>query len=438
MSGERHPPGPPDPAGSDAVEPTQAGAPDPERHARTPGVPLEEAWGRQFVRELTGGTALLTVLSVLLALLLGAVLIAVSDPRVQDAGAYFFSRPGDTFSAAWESVSNAYSAMFRGSIIDFTEYSIGRALRPLGETLTNATPLIAAGLSVALAFRTGLFNIGAEGQIIVGAILAAYVGFTWDLPIAVHLLLGVLAGMLGGAIWGGIAGFVKAKTGAHEVITTIMLNYVARFLILYLLTTSLFQRPGASNPISPPIVESAQLPRLLGASSRLHLGFILVLLAAVFVWWLLSRSTVGFQFRAVGANPHAARTAGMSVERSYTNVMLIAGALAGLAGVAQVLGTERVLTTGISSGFGFDAITVALLGRASPWGTVAAGTLFGALRAGGVTMQAGTGTPIDIVLVVQSLVVLFIAAPPLVRSVFRIRVAGVGSPVGELSKGWKT
>jgi general nucleoside transport system permease protein len=427
VSDERQPPSPDEP---------EPAAGDGGGHARVPSETQDEVWTRRFVRELTRGSALLTVLSVVLALLLGAVLIAVSDPDVQDTASYLFSRPGDTFSAAWDSVSSAYSAMFRGSIINLSEYNIGRALRPMGETLTIATPLIAAGLSVALAFRTGLFNIGAEGQIIVGAILAAYVGFTWDLPLAIHLILGVLAGMIGGAIWGGIAGLLKARTGAHEVITTIMLNYVARFLILYLLTTSLFQRPGASNPISPPIVESAQLPRLLGSSSRLHLGFILVLLAAVFVWWLLSRSTIGFQFRAVGANPHAARTAGMSVERSYTFVMLIAGALAGLAGVAQVLGTERVLTTGISSGFGFDAITVALLGRASPWGTVAAGILFGALRAGGVTMQAGTGTPIDIVLVVQSLVVLFIAAPPLVRAIFRIRVAGPGGPVGELSKGW--
>jgi general nucleoside transport system permease protein len=397
---------------------------------------VEESWTRRLIREMTSGSVMLTILSVVLALAIGAVLIAISDPDVQEAAAYFFAQPSDTFQAAWESVSSAYSAMFSGSIIDFGEYSVSRALRPFGETLTNSIPLIAAGLSVALAFRTGLFNIGAEGQIILGAIFAAYVGFAWDLPIGIHLLLGVLAGMLGGAIWGGIAGILKARTGAHEVITTIMLNYIARFLILFLLTTSVFQRPGASNPISPPIDESAQLPRLLGSGTRLHLGFILVLLAAVFVWWLLSRSTLGFQFRAVGANPHAARTAGMSVERSYTTVMLIAGALAGLAGVSQVLGTERVLTTGISSGFGFDAITVALLGRATPAGTVAAGILFGALRAGGVRMQAGTGTPIDIILVVQSLIVLFIAAPPLVRAIFRIKVAAVKSPVADLQKGW--
>ena len=382
-----------------------------------------------------GGNVLISLLSVVLALLIGAVLIAVSDPDVRAAASYFFSRPGDTLSAIWDSTAGAYAALFNGSVVDVSEYTVGRALRPSFETLLNATPLIAGGLSVALAFRAGLFNIGAEGQIIVAGIFAAYVGFAWNLPVGLHVLVGIVAGMVGGALWGGIAGYLKARTGAHEVITTIMLNYVARFLLAYLLSTVAFQRPGRSDPISPIVADSAQLPRLLTTGQRLHAGLLLVLLAAVFVWWLLGRSTIGFRFRAVGANAHAARTAGISVERSYTSVMLIAGALAGLAGVSQVLGTERVLTTGVSSGFGFDAITVALLGRNTPLGTVLAGLLFGALRAGGVAMQAQTGTPIDIVLVLQSLIVLFIAAPPLVRSVFRIK-SKAGTSVGQLSKGW--
>lgn len=392
-----------------------------------------ESRSQQFVRELTTGNAMVTFLALILALIAGAVLIAVSDPEVQDSAGYFFSRPGDTFAAAWDSVSGAYSALFTGSIIDFGEYTVGRALRPLAETLTNAAPLIAAGLGFGLAFRAGLFNIGAEGQIIFAAVFAGYVGFGTDLPVGIHLIAGVAAGMLGGALWGGIVGVLKARTGAHEVIVTIMLNYIARFFIAFLLTTSVFQRSGASNPVSPTVAEHAELPRL--SDTRLHLGFVLVLVAAVFVWWLLSRSTLGFELRAVGANPHAARTAGMSVGRAYVVVMLIAGALSGLAAVMQVLGTERYLTTGVSAGLGFDAITVSLLGRTNPWGTVAAGLLFGALRAGGVTMQAGTGTPIDIILVIQSLIVLFIAAPPLVRAVFRVRVRDAGLVRGQ-AKGW--
>jgi simple sugar transport system permease protein len=377
---------------------------------------------------------MVTVLSVVLALLVGALLIIVSDPRVQDAASYFFSRPGDTFSAAWQSASSAYAALFQGSLINFQEYSIGRALRPFAETLTYATPLIAAGLAVALPFRAGLFNIGAEGQIVLGAIFAGYVGFAIDLPIVVHVAVAIAAGLIGGAIWAGIAGVLKAKTGAHEVIVTIMLNNVARFLIVYLLATSAFQRPGRADPISPFVHESAELPRFFGGT-RLHAGFLLAILAAVFVWWLLERSTLGFRLRAVGHNPNAATTAGMSVTGTYTAVFLIAGALAGLAGASLALGTERHLTPGISGGLGFDAITVALLGRSNPWGTIAAGILFGALRAGGVTMQARTGTPIDIVLVVQALIVLFIAAPPLVRAIFRIKVRAP-EPVTTAAKGW--
>ncbi|HEX6337007.1 MAG TPA: ABC transporter permease [Jiangellaceae bacterium] len=390
--------------------------------------------GQRFWRELTTGSAMVTLLSVVLALVIGAILIIVSDPRVLDAASYFFSRPGDTFSAAWRSVSSAYAALFQGSLINFQEYSIGRALRPFAETLTYATPLIAAGLAVALPFRAGLFNIGAEGQIILGAIFAGYIGFAIDLPIVVHVAVAVAAGLIGGAIWAGIAGVLKAKTGAHEVIVTIMLNNIARFLIVYLLATSAFQRPGRADPISPFVYESAELPRVF-EGTRLHVGFLLAILAAVFVWWLLERSTLGFRLRAVGHNPHAATTAGMSVTGTYTAVFLIAGALAGLAGASLALGTERHLTPGISGGLGFDAITVALLGRSNPWGTIAAGILFGALRAGGVTMQARTGTPIDIVLVLQALIVLFIAAPPLVRAIFRIKIRAP-EPVTTAAKGW--
>ncbi|WP_219632994.1 ABC transporter permease [Haloechinothrix aidingensis] len=404
----------------------------------TPGgeqPPQEPSVSHRLWRELTTGNAMLTVLSVVLALAIGGLLIILSDPRVQQAAGYFADRPSDTFATAWQSVSSAYAAMFRGSLVDFGEYSVVRAVRPLAATLTNATPLIAAGLAVAIAFRTGLLNIGAEGQIILGAIGAGYIGFTMDLPVVVHLVVAVLGGVLAGAVWGGIAGFLKARTGAHEVIVTIMLNYIARFLLAYLLTIAAFRRAGRSDPISPYVAESAQLPRLF-EGARLHLGFLLALLAAAVVWWLLTRSTIGFRLRAVGFNPHAATTAGMSVARSYTLAMCIAGGLAGLAGASQVLGTERFLSSGISGGLGFDAITVALLGRANPWGTVAAGLLFGALRAGAVTMQAETGTPIDIVLVVQSLIVLFIAAPPLVRAIFRIRVRsrGLGAPE---AKGWE-
>jgi ABC-type uncharacterized transport system permease subunit len=285
------------------------------------------------------------------------------------------------------------------------------------ETMTVATPLICAALGVALAFRAGLFNIGAQGQVIISATAASYAGFAWHLPPVVHLIVVIAMGIVGGALWGAIAGILKARTGAHEVIVTIMLNYIALFFLDFLLNTPAFRRPGESTPISPRIDESATYPPLI-PGSRLHFGFIVVVLLTIAVWWLLNRSTIGFEFRAVGANPAAARTAGVKVPLAMILAMAFAGALAGFGGVAQVAGTEKVLTGGIAAQIGFDSITVALLGRSTPWGTFFAGLLFGAFRAGAVQMQIQTGTPIDIVLVVQSLIVLFIAAPPLIRSIF--------------------
>ncbi|MBQ1444236.1 MAG: ABC transporter permease [Renibacterium sp.] len=366
------------------------------------------------LKQIFSGNALVSVLAIVLAVVIGGILMAVTNPKVGVAAGYFFSRPSDLISE----VLKPYTALVQGSIFNWAGADFAAKIYPITETLTVATPLICAGLGVALAFRAGLFNIGAQGQIILGALFGAYVGFTWHLPWGLHLLLVIVAGLVGGAVWGGVVGLLKARTGAHEVIVTIMLNYVANFLLMYLLTLPAFQRPGSTNPISPFLDGTALFPLLLGPQFRLHAGFLLAIVATVFVWWLLNRSTVGFEFRAVGANPKAARTAGISVSRSVILVMAIAGALAGLAGVAQVSGTEKYISGGVAASIGFDAITVALLGRSTPWGTFFAGLLFGAFRAGGVVMQAQTGTPIDIVLVIQSLIVLFIAAPPLVRAVF--------------------
>jgi len=407
--------------------------PAPPAPQATPEPPSQAPAPKQ--RSALWDTVLTTALSFVLALAIGAVLIAVSDPDVTEAAGYFFSRPADTLAAVWESVSSAYIALFEGSVVNLGADSFQQAVRPLTETLTVASPLIAAGLAVALAFKAGMFNIGANGQLIAGAILAGYVGFTWTgLPVGLHMIVATLAGLLGGSIWGGIVGLLKARTGAHEVIVTIMMNFIALNLLAYLLRQPAFQRAGRNDPISPFVADSASYPLLLGSWSRLHLGFVLALLAALIVWWLLNRSVAGFRFRAVGANPSAARTFGINVELQYFLVMAIAGSLAGLAGSIQVLGTEQALTLSIAGSIGFDAITVALLGRGSPLGTVLAGILFGGLRAGGVVMQARTGTPIDIVLVVQSLIVLFVAAPPLIRKVFRLNVGSSGGL--QISKGW--
>ena len=417
------------------AEPTEPTGPEepqqPEQRERPRGRGLWSSFR-------SGNTAVVTLLAFVVAMVIGAVLIALADPDTQAASKYFFSYPWDTFTAAGRAIGNAYLSLFEGAIFDPRTASHGTVsgiLGPLSETLVNATPLILGGLSVGLAFRAGLFNIGGQGQVILGAIFAGYVGFAWDLPVVLHLVVGVLAGILGGALWGGIAGLLKARTGAHEVITTIMLNYVALFLLAYLLSVKGFQRPPYGQAISNVVKDNARLPHLLGGNLRVHAGLLVALAAAYGVHWLLNRSTLGFQLRAVGANQFAARTAGMSVERSYIIVMVLAGALSGLAGVSQILGTNPAITQDIDAGIGFDAITVALLGRGRSGGIVLAGLLFGALHAGGVQMQSSTGTPIDLVVVIQSLIVLFIAAPAVIRAIFRLR-SSAGGVGGQLAKGW--
>ncbi len=409
--------------------PTQGQMPPLSEPGQLPTAEIEPpSRAHQVLREIVTGNALISVLAVLLALVVGAILIAATDKDVQVAAGYFFSRPGDTIAAIWKSASGAYSALFQGSIYNVNRPDFATAIRPLTETLTFATPLIAAGLGVALAFRVGLFNIGGRGQMLVAAGASGYVGFAWPLPAGIHLVVAVVAGLLAGAIWGGIVGLLKARTGAHEVIVTIMLNYVAFYLISFLLRTQgALQAPGSTNPKSAAMLPTAVFPRLFGPEYSLHVGFILAIIATIFVWYLINRSNLGFQFRAVGENPSAAKVAGINVKKIYVYAMLLSGSLVGLAGVAQVLGTVTTgFSAGIDAGIGFDAITVALLGRSKPIGVFFAGVLFGALKAGGYSMQAAQGVPIDIVLVVQSLIVLFIAAPPLVRAIFHLPSPGSG------------
>jgi simple sugar transport system permease protein len=405
---------------TESIEPGQSPAVRPDDLQPDAAEPRSRFTG--VLREITTGGAAISLFAVILALIAGAVLIALTDQNVQTAAGYFFSRPGDTFSAIWDSVSGAYVSLFQGSVFNFRRPGFANGIRPFIATLTFATPLIAAGLGVAIGFRAGLFNIGGRGQMLVAAALAGWIGYSFDLPAGIHLVVALAAGMAGAAIWSGLAGFLRATTGAHEVITTIMLNYVAFYFLSYLLRhQGLLQAPGSNNPKSPPMNQTAIFPPLLGPQYSLTIGFLFVIAATVFAWWLLNRSNLGFQFRALGENPSAARVAGINVKRMYVYVMLIGGALVGLAGANQVQGViTSGVTAGIDAGIGFDAITVALLGRSRPWGVFAAGILFGAFKAGGFSMQAAQGIPVDIVLVVQSLIVLFIAAPPLVRAVFRL------------------
>jgi ABC-type uncharacterized transport system permease subunit len=388
--------------------------------------------------------AILPLLAILTAFLIGALVIIFSDPETLKL---FATDPLAAVQRAISQVIAAYSALITGALgspaqilealASGDQKQIVQAFVPISETILNATPLIFTGLSVALGFRSGLFNIGAEGQLYVGAIFATFVGFSiTGLPIYIHLPLAVVAGFIGGGLWGFIPGFLKARTGAHEVIVTIMLNYIAYRLLDWVLKTDVFQREGRNDPISKIVQDTAAFPQFFADPAlRANYSTILALAAAVAVSWLLFRSVRGFEFRAVGLNPGAARYGGMNIGRTIILTMIICGGLAGLAGTTQVLGPSRTLTPGFSPGWGFDGIAVALIGGSRPLGVVLAAFLFGALRAGATPMQAATGIPIDLVVVIQALVIMFVAAPALVRGIYRYRVDTVtGTEV--FAKGW--
>ncbi|WP_433531417.1 ABC transporter permease [Micromonospora sp. CA-263727] len=394
--------------------------------------------GRLFLDNLWAANSFtVTLLSLVLAMIVGAVLIIISDPDVLATYAYFTARPADAINASWTLVSEAYANLFKGSVFDPAATTLHAALSPISETLTYTAPLVFTGLSVALAFRGGLFNIGAQGQATMGVILAALAGFLLPLPPGLHLLVAVLAGAVGGAIWGFIPGILKARAGAHEVINTIMLNYVAVYFLTWLIVQNGVQDPNRTDAISRPVDASAQLPRLFGDNLRAHAGILLAVLATWAVAWLLNRSTLGFELRAVGANPDAARTAGISVTRTYVLIMVFAGVLAGLGGSQMVLGTTAAaLTPLVVAQIGFDGILVALLGRVKPWGVALAALLFGALQAGGNRMQSYSGISLELVTVLQALIVIFIAAPALVKAIFQLRAARAARLQTSLAKGW--
>jgi ABC-type uncharacterized transport system permease subunit len=381
--------------------------------------PNDSHWPRRL------SNARLTFLAILSALIVGALIIAISDIDKVKSG---------DIGGMLTTVKESYIALGEGAF---------GSVRGWSETITAATPLIFAGLSVAIAFKAGLFNIGASGQMLAGGMAAVWVAFTVELTPVLHVLLCVTAAAVAGAAWGGLVGLLKARTGAHEVITTIMLNYVAASLTLWLLKTTAFQRPGRGDPISKEIKDSSRLPYLFGflhkssLELRAHAGFILALLIAGFVWWLLTKSKIGFQFRTLGANADAARYAGMNPGRLTTGAMMLAGAFAGLGGSSEILGgvTQGRATVGFAGDIGFDAIAVALLGRSSPIGTTFAALLFGALKAGGDQMQSETNVPVDLVLVIRALIVLFIAAPALTRLIWRLKDTD-GDGGTQLFRGW--
>ena len=404
--------------------------------------PAPSRWSRFFHWMVEANVVMVTALAIFSGLFVGAILIIVTQANVLHAWSELFSHPGTTASVTFFTVGDAYRDLFTGSLGD--PFVIGHAIRtgqgwtaaltPISETLLYASPLCVAGLGVGLGFRTGMFNIGGQGQLIAGAMAASYVGFEVNPPAIIHVPLCILAGFVGGSLAGFIPGFLKARTGAHEVIVTIMLNYVFLNLLVLALTTQPFQLPNQQNAVGRTIFPSAQLPRIFGHNLRVNVGVLVAIAAALGVSWLLRRGTLGFGFRVVGANPDAARVAGIKISRATILVLVISGGLAGLAGMISLCGSDYFLSSGYGGTVGFDCITVALLGRNRPIGIVLGSLLFAALNVGGRSMQASTGIPLDLASVIQAIIVFFVATPGLVNEVYRLRGMNVGQ--GLLTRGW--
>lgn len=389
--------------------------------------------------------AVVPVLSVVTALILGGIVIVLTDlEHLSELG----SDPVGAILGAIGGVGRGYGAMLAGAFGDPGRIvsaiqsgkpaDISTAIRPLTESLVAATPLIFVGLGVAVSFRTGMFNIGGGGQLILGALgatVAAMVLRTSGLPSLVLLPVCIVVGTLFGAAWGFIPGFLKARTGAHEVITTIMLNYVADQLVFFALLTEFIQQPGSGQPISRPITW-VDVPPIFDLSAiRLDWGFVVALAMAGLVSLLLFRTTKGFELRAAGFNMTAARYAGMSASGSMILGMTISGGLAGMGGAFMVIGTIGQLTLDIGGGIGFNAIALALLAGLRPSGVVLAALLFGALTSGGKQMGIQSGIPFDLLFLIMALVIMFVAAPGLIRTIWRIRVSKPLPEVATVSQG---
>lgn len=421
-------------------------------------------FGQAFLKELwADNTFTVTLLAILLAGFVAAILMILGDANTRQQWTYFFYQPGTTLQATWDLLSVSFGNLFKGAIVDpdtFSRWVYGmdgvtwqRVFYPISETLTQAAPLIFTGLAVALPFRAGLFNIGGQGQAIMGALAGGTAGFAlaWVAPFG--WIAATIAGALAGGLWGLLVGVLKARTGAHEVILTIMLNYVALYFMSWYILQPWIKNPERSDAISKPIPADSMYPKIFGPTAsdnglRANLAIVLAILAAWAISWLLKRGTFGFELRAVGYNPDAAKTAGMSVGATLALTMGLSGMLAGLGGTSIAVGTAGALTVDMLGLIGFNGILVALLGRVKPWGVVAAGLLYGALQAGGNKMQTGgvavhadgttvivNGVSNEIVSVIQALIVIFVAAPLLMRAIFALRRSPSAAATVGLAKG---
>ena len=418
--------------------------------ADTATVP-QRVWRRWWHVVTSQNPIVVTILALVLGFLVGALIIITTTAPVIDAWRGIFHGWGAPWRAvkiSADSVGAAYRTMFEGAVFDpsalwhsiTTGHDWTTALTPISETLTYATPLVIVSIGVGISFQTGIFNIGANGQAVLGGIAGGVVASMIHMPMWIHLPVAMIAALAGGALAGFLPGFLKAYTGAHEVIVTIMENYVVYLFLIFVVLSTPFQQPGQQNDISRTFDSTAQLPPLFGVSSglRVSYGVFVAIAVIIFAIWFLDRSTMGFDFRVTGASPAAARASGINAKAVMIKVFLISAGLAGLAGFVQAASTTHEIDGGFligNAGIGFTAITIALLGRNRPIGIMWSSLLFAALGVGGRAMQANTGIPLDLATVIQSVVVLFVATPVLVKEIFRLRAAEV-STVQLATAGW--
>jgi ABC-type uncharacterized transport system permease subunit len=355
------------------------------------------------------------------SVVLGAAVVLISEPLI----------PGKEFDP-WLWVT-AYQAMIQGAIGSPQEWA-ALDFHSLVSTLVNSAPLVFGGLAVGFGFKAGLFNIGAQGQFLVGALGAVIVGVMLrEAPAPVGIVCATLAGMVFGAAWGFVPGFLKAFSGAHEVVSTIMMNYVAIQLLAALVSGPL-KVPRSPQAITFD-VGNAALPVILPPNG--HLGILLALIAAIVVWWILYRTTWGFEVRATGANPDASRYAGMRPRLIIVATMTFSGMLAGLAGTSVLLGVTRQMTSSFGTTVGFDSIAVALLARSNPLAILPAALLFGAMRAGAGLMQIQAQIPAELVDVIQAVILLALVTSPVIRRLLRAGTRGsrsTDSPVASVAE----
>jgi len=362
-----------------------------------------DSFRRRLLRSLT-----VPLLAIITSLFIGALVIILT---------------AETPLIGLQKVGQGYWGIIDGAIF-------GR--NGITNTLVATSPLILTGLAVAIPFRAGLFNIGAEGQFVMGAFIGTLVGIYVPMPPVIHAIVVVIAGFVGGAIWGFIPGFLRARLGSHEVINTIMLNFIA-ILFVNFAVRGPFKDPNPSNVQTLPIQETAELFRISG---RLHLGFFIALLLAGITYYFLFRTTWGFSLRTTGQNPDAAEYAGIHSKNQYILSMALAGGLAGVAGILEVQGLTHVLTEGFAAGYGFDAIAVSLLALNNPLAIIPAAFIFGILRIGGDFLQIRAGLSVHIVSILQALILLFVSAPAIVRYLFRLKGTSTQLEAAPLSRGW--